>query len=312
MLSNKSKSAGLVAVALLAALCLTSVAPAQDPTALLTPAPLGRLQPGLQIGQGAPQGWSNLLWLARPRLGSGDVAKVPSIVANYTGMFSMVCAANIVPQNVNGQQSFRLDKVAIGLSTDIGGRQVVITSATEQKLGANLGVIGSRSLVESEKSLAETYLIAQTPTVAIFDARNVSVLYKGDHHYMTVRNVVLLSAKGGGLATLCWLMGQDEQKNYALAEPQLYFLPPNHREDRIINVMADKFVLGIPTNDAFAVVRIAQGRPLAFSPAVRTLAAAPQFSAQTAHQLELELWKVLIQGNLTSQKQKEGQTSPPR
>ncbi len=31
-----------------------------------------------------------------------------------------------------------------------------------------------------------------------------------------------------------------------------------------------------------------------------------------AHQLEIELWKVLVQSNLTSQKQNSGPVSPPR
>ncbi len=46
------------------------------------------------------------------------------------------------------------------------------------------------------------------------------------------------------------------------------------REDRVLNVKADRFTFGIPAKDAFALVRIPQGTPFRFTDEMKANAGA--------------------------------------
>ncbi len=56
-----------------------------------------------------------------------------------------------------------------------------------------------------------------------------------------------------------------------------------------MSVDGDKFTLGIPSENAFALARIPQGTPIRFSPPLSTLAAIRHFNAESVTQLETEL-----------------------
>jgi hypothetical protein len=108
---------------------------------------------------------------------------------------------------------------------------------------------------------------------------------------MVVRQVVLVSATDGRLGSLVWLL-EPANGAYRLADESMRFLPPNLQEDRVLSVDADKFFLGIPAENAFAIVRLPPGTRVRFVPSLRRLAAIRRFSAETAQQLEAELWKL--------------------
>lgn len=250
--------------------------------------PLPRIAPGTVVGDEPPRGWSHLIVQARPRLGVGDVDSVPRYATQYTSIFLFTALANVRQSPSNGDApSYYLEKVAIGGAVDLDGKTVIATS--NQTFGKDLGMIGRRVFQESENAInTEIRQVARTRTMLVFDGK-VNYLYHQKHSLMILRHVIVVSPRDGRLTTFAWLLGSDGKGGYALAENTLQLLPPGLREDRVLSVDGDKFTLGIPAEDAFAMVKIPQGTPVKFSPNLAKLAAVRRFDADSAQRLEAEL-----------------------
>lgn len=252
--------------------------------------PLPRIAPGTVVGEGATAGWSHLVLLARARLGAGDIDAVPRSAARYSGIFQEVILANVRDANASDtgeQPSYYLEKLAIGGALDIAGKAIVATS--QQTFGKDLGFIGRRVFQESENLLASDFRqVARTRTMLVFDAAGF-VLYNHKHRRMVIRHAVVVSPRDGRLATFVWLLGSDGNGGYARAEPTLQLLPAGMHEDRVLSVDANRFTLGIPAIDAFALARIPQGTPVRFNQALATYGVVRRFDAEHALKLEAEL-----------------------
>jgi hypothetical protein len=280
----------------LAVVGLLGPAPAEVPTrrtkpaavADVTPRRLLRIRAGTVLGERPPQGWSHLVLMAKPRLGAGDVQSVPQATAHYAGLVTFVVLANVrATHDARGQTQYKLDKVGIGTALEVGGRTVTATS--DQTFGKDLGLIGRRVFQEQETLLENDFRqVARTRTLLIFDAKAI-VLHNRHHSRLVLRHAILVSPHEGTLATFVWLLGSDGKDSYALAERTLQRLAPNLHEDRVLSVDADKFTLGIPAHDAFALVRIPQGTPVEVTPALRAVAAARHFTPELAVRLEEQL-----------------------
>jgi hypothetical protein len=251
---------------------------------------MAAIPPGTVIGEGAPKGWSQLVLLARPRLGVGDVDTVSKTAARYSGIFLFTVLARVrdSAKGGDGPHDFFLEQVAVGGALDVDGRTVVATS--DQTFGKDLGFIGRRVYQESEHLIATDFRqVARTRTMVVFDA-NAYVLYNRKHSRMVIRHAILASPRDGRLSTFVWLLGSDGQGGYALAEPTLQLLPAGMREDRVMSVDGRKFnAFGVPGPDAFALARIPQGTPVRFSPTLSPLAVVRRFDADAAVRLESEL-----------------------
>lgn len=249
--------------------------------------PMEWIPPGTVIGKGAPKGWTDLVLLATPRIGVGDVEEVPRTAASYSSMFLFAILSNVRSEQVGDGASYVLDKVAIGTALNINQRDVVADS--ENTFGADLGMFGRRILSENEKILkTDVRQVARTPTMMVFDAK-AFVLRNQRHRSMILRHVVLVSPRTGQISTFVWLLGSDGASGYALADKGLQKLPPSFREDRVLSVDGQKFTLGIPSPDAFALAKIPQGTPIGFSDTLKATAATRQFTPKAAEQLEAEL-----------------------
>jgi hypothetical protein len=177
--------------------------------------------------------------------------------------------------------------VGIGLVLNVEGRDVVADG--ENTSGADLGLIGRRVLAENERLLREdARQVARTGTMVVFDHK-AFVLKGGEHRPMVIRHAILASPTTGQVSTFVWLLGPGSGGGYTLAEKGLQKLPPGLREDRVLSVDADKFTLGIPSPDAFALAKVPQGISLGFSEALRPVAATRTFTAESARRLEAEL-----------------------
>lgn len=252
--------------------------------------PLAKIPVGTLIGEGeaAPKGWTHLVMLAKPRLGVGDVDSVSKSAAQYSGTFLFTILANVV-DSAKGTDapSHFLEKVAVGGALEGGGKTIVAT--VDQTFGTELGFLGKRVFAKGERVLANDFRqVVRTKTMMVFDA-HAYVRYTGKHCRMVIRHAILVAPKTGRLTTFVWLLGADGKGGYARAESTLQLLPPALREDRVMSVDGQKFTLGIPSDDAFAVARIPQGTAIRFSPPLSTLAAVRQFNAKSASQLEAEL-----------------------
>ena len=257
------------------------------------PEMLPRIPAGTSFDEEPPAGWSNIILFVEGRLGSGDVAAASVTVQKYAKMFNLVILANVA--RVESGDHY-LDKIGIGFSTKINGRNTVITSASQEKLEANLGLVARSVFAANETSLDEIKQVARYSGCVLFDAPTI-MLHRGEHRTMVVRYLVLVSRSSGQLNTFVWLLDRDPQnEKYCVVANTLQRLPPNMREDRVMNVKEDRFTLGIPSKDAFALVRIPQGTRYLFTERLRELAGATTFTKETFSQLLVAVHEAVVAG----------------
>jgi hypothetical protein len=274
-----------------------AVATAEQP---YQPRSLMRIPPGTVIGREVPQGWTNLVLFVNPRLGSGDFNEVSGTVSSYTKMFKLVILANTVKTNRDGQDKYHVDKLAVGFAMQIGPRYVVVSADTQEKLGGGLSIIGQSVLSKNDEMLKEVRMVTSAPTFKVFDA-DALMLRGNQHKQMVMRHSVWCSSTTGQLGTMVWLLDHNGQGAYKLAENNLQYLPNHYVEDRVMNVKKDRFTFGVPSPDAFALVRIPQGRTIPVSPELQTVAAAKQFTPTSTRQLALALNAALQQPQQSTQ-----------
>ena len=247
------------------------------------PKPLDRIPAGTRFGHEPPAGWSNIVLFVEGRLASGDVDVVSSTVARYAKLFNLVMLAN-AKQDPAGK--YYLDKVNIGFSMVIEGQNTIVTSDTHRKLGAGLGIVGGGVLSGNESALRDISQVARSPTSMIIDAPTI-MLIQCDHREMICRYAIFVSPKTGAIGTTAWLLDDPgaQHGDYVVVEDVFQYLPPNMREDRVLNVKEDRFTFGIPAKDAFALVRIPQGTPFRFTNEMRASAGARRFTEERYHAL---------------------------
>jgi hypothetical protein len=122
----------------------------------------------------------------------------------------------------------------------------------------------------------------------LFDAQGV-VKQGAEHARMVIRHAVVIDPATGKPYTFVWLLSKDRD-GYAIAEKEMQLLPEGLRETRYLSVKRDKFVLGMPTPEAFALQRTPQGKPIKWTPALEKLAGAKVFTKEQV----LELEKLLL------------------
>jgi hypothetical protein len=257
--------------------------------------PLARIPAGTRFVAEPPTGWSNIILFVVPRLASGDVEAVSSTIARYSELFNVVILANSL-RSASG--TYHLEKVALGTSTKIDGQNTIITSDSQERLGARLNVIGSTVLSGNEKELAELSQAARSPTTMLIDAP-LRMLHEDKHRMMTCRFAIWVVPDTGEIGTLAWLLDDPEpqQKEYVLVEEAFQYLPKNMREDRVLNVREDLFFLGIPGGSAFAAVRIPQGTPFRYTAKMKAYAGQRRFDYDSYCALWMSITESLAQGS---------------
>ena len=87
--------------------------------------------------------------------------------------------------------------------------------------------------------------------------------------------------------SLLWIWLLDPQ--YQTAEEAIQLLPDPMFEKRLLSVDRNKFTLGIPDKDAFALRQVPQGTPIPYTPALRQAASTKTFDAQNVPEIEATL-----------------------
>jgi hypothetical protein len=256
------------------------------------PRAMPRIEAGTVIGEQAPLGWTHLVLHAVPRVAEGDVEKVSSTVASLASSFHLTVLARVDRRPGETPPRYELRNVAIGLAMNISGKEVIVTSDSQKALGAGLNFMDRRALAENEASLDRARQVARTPTMLVFDAAAVMWL-EGDHRPAVHRHAVLVSPADGRLAALVWLLVPATDVEYRLCGDSVEWLPAGLHEDRALHVDADKFVLGLPTKEAFALVRLPQGKDVPLTPALRQFGPSRFHSPRDAAALEAALGEAI-------------------
>ncbi len=261
-------------------------AQAQAPAVDLASRAVPRITPGTIIpADGPPQLWSHLLLFATPTLSAADLKEAPKMAGEYARMFKLTFLAN-VKKNPQSNR-YNLDVVARGFAISIRGKETIVDAGNT--FGADLGVFGKRILDENEKILDnDVRIVARTESMWLIDAQAV-MLRGGEHKKMVMRHAVLVNPQSGQVAKFVWLLAKDRAGDYVPAEQAMQLLPASLREERLLSVRRDKFFLGVPAPDAFALVRIPQGRAVAYTAELQRLACVRRFTAQQVLDVEGQL-----------------------
>jgi hypothetical protein len=259
----------------------------RQPFVDLTPRPLGHIPAGTVIGDGPPPGWSDLVLFATPTLRPEDVSALPKLATYYASLFKYVWLANVVKQKAGGAGAHRLKAFAWGFAVDVEGEPTIVSSRNPGR--SKLSFLGRRILAENERIQdSDVRQVARADTLMVFDAK--ARMRRGEDHVpMVNRHALVVDPATGKLSTLVWLLSKEEDGSYALAEEAMQLLPPGMREVRMLSVKRDRFVLGVPTADAFALVRIPQGKPIRYTPGLKELAAVKDFTRAQVLALEKAL-----------------------
>lgn len=248
------------------------------------PRTLSRIPAGTKVLTEPEDDAARVLLFVRGRLAAGDTDAVTETMRYYSDLFNLVYTADVRRMDDGGH---RLADVAVGFATVIGGRHTVITTDSAARLGAELSIIGSTVLADNEAALRDIMLIARDRCCAVIDAPSV-VRYENRNQRMTVRFYVWVAEGDGRLGTAAWLL-RDAPTGREFAEDTLQFLTPRTVEDRVMHVDKSKFLLGLPTPEAFAMTTIPRGRAFPVTPRLRAAGIRAAFDRQSLAELSAAL-----------------------
>ncbi len=297
-LSGRMRSKGYALLLCGATLCTVANFPvvfsaaAEQAAYDLRQIPMPAIPPGTVIGNSAPQNWTHLILKSQPRVTVGDVDRAPQMTVSMAKLLSVTTLANVKQVGPANRPQYVLERVALGLGTKIKGRDVIITSDTQSRLGANLGLIASTVLSGSEAEMKGFQQIVRSPTFLVFDAPTMA-LYQQQHRPMIVRQAVLIDSATGRLSVLMWLIAKNDAGEYAGAVGTMNLLKPNTLEDRWLSIDANEFTLGIPSSKAIALVRLPPGQSIDIPAQLLPIASQARFTNDTAAQLEAGLRDLL-------------------
>jgi len=256
----------------------------------IEPKSIQRIAPGTVVFDQQNRGYSNLILFIRGKLEAGDTEVINGTTRYYGDLFNLVYMANVKKVD----DKFRLDRVAVGFSSKINGKDVVVNSETAGKLGLSLNMIGKAVLSGNERALKDITVVAKNDQCAVIDAPAI-VRFNNRNELMVIRFFIWASEIDGRVGSTIWLLAKST-KGYQLAEKTFNFLPPEMVEDRVLYVDGSQFTLGIPSATAFAMTSIPQGRPYEFTERMRRVAAADSFTTQAFYELIGSVAEALGQG----------------
>ena len=256
------------------------------------------IEPGTVIGDKAPRGWSNLVIKSHPRVAPESKDKVSASTAKYAGFLFTAILADVQPtQQPQGDARFLLSNFAVGVGTRLNGQQdVVLSSDTQERLGAKLGFLEKQILSGGEKQLTQMRCVARSRSMAILDTPSVMVV-GGKHCKITLRYALLVEPRTGRLDTLLWALEDAERAEDSEPLTPIQLLPPDKIVDCQLHVDPKEFTFGIPSSLAFAMLEMPPGRQaFQFPKQLKTTAAAIKCTPESAQALEAGLRRLLAAG----------------
>ena len=244
---------------------------------------IGRIPAGTQLFNPKKSDYSNVILFVKGRLAAGDVEAVSDTAKYYADLFNLAYAVNV--KQVGAE--FVLDKVGVGFSSRIGEQDVIVSTETAESLGLKLSLIGRSVLAGNERALDDITVVGKTSLTAVVDAPAV-VNFQGRHQKMVARFFIWVSRTDGRVGTTIWLLSKSE-RGLAFAEDEINYLPPGMVEDRVMHVDKSKFVLSLPTEEAFAMQSLPRGRAFKVNGALQKVGALEAYSDSSLQELAIAL-----------------------
>lgn len=243
-----------------------------DQNTPIRPRPISVLPAGTAAADGSENSpWNRLILLATPKINSGQTEVLSDTIRSVATQCSLTVMATVTPPNETASQ-FQLTSIGVGYSAKTPQGQVIITSTSAAQQNAGLGFIGRQVLRTNEQQLSKVILVAQTSTVAIFDAPSVMLL-SGKHVLVTTRHLLWIEPRSGKGAMLTWLLDTSSAPSRIVRAP-LRLVPFSTMETRKIHVDGKEFgLLGIPSERAFALEDLPPGKNIVWTNPAIALAA---------------------------------------
>ncbi|MBX9580801.1 MAG: hypothetical protein K2X87_10880 [Gemmataceae bacterium] len=250
--------------------------------------PPEQIAPGTVVGTSAPEGWSHLVIKSLPRVREDQRAGLPSLTVEKASWMFTVFAADVVPEQHGPHARYRLRAAGLGLGAAAKGKgDVVLTSDTGRKLGAEMGLFGGLILDKGYEVQRRAVVAVLGPTMGLVDT---PVWFKCGvgNKLIRYRYALLPDPATGRLDILMWSLGADGASCGALAE--VVRIAPNTIDAAELVVDRTKVnAFGAPSEDAFAVERFPPGKRQPLPPDLRPLAAQTRFTPDQARELERRL-----------------------
>ena len=250
-------------------------------------AKIGRIPAGTQLFNPKKSDYSNVVLFVKGRLAAGDVEAVSDTAKYYADLFNLAYAVNV--KQVGAE--YVLDKVGVGFSSRINGQDVVVSTDTAESLGLKLSLIGRSVLSGNERALDDINVVGKSSLTAVVDAPAV-MNFRGRHQKMVARFFIWASRTDGRVGTTVWLLNKSE-RGLEFAEDEINYLPPGMVEDRIMHVDKSKFILGLPTEEAFAMESLPKGRAFKISGPLQKVGALENYSETSLQELATALAELM-------------------
>lgn len=250
----------------------------------LKPAPPAEIAPGTVVGKAPPEGWSHLVIKSLPRVRADQRAGLPELTVEKAGWMFTAFLADVAKEK---DGTFALKRVGLGLGAKGNERDMVVTSDTGRKLGAELGLFGGMILDKGYEVQRKAVVPLRSVGFWLLDT---PVWFKcGDTNKLVrYRYALLADRPTGRLDVLMWSLGADGAGCGQLAE--VVRIASNTIDPAELVVDRRKVNrLGIPSDDAFAVEVLPPGTRRPMPDDLRTLAATTRFTADSARDLDTRL-----------------------
>lgn len=254
------------------------------------PRPISIIQPGTIVDSGPPNGWTHLIVKSFPRVSSGDLDQIPERDVRLASLMFTALTAR-VQQGNDGLWQF--SEVATGAGTSIGGRDIVIDSSTQKKLGANFGILERMVLKEFDAKQSEALYKVISRHFLVVDT--VGAFRVQDRNRMLpLRYAMLVDPPTGRLDSFCWLMDSDASGVSTMAMGDLQWLPQSLVFVPQLHVDASQYnFLGIPSDTAFCSSNIPPGQiTMNIPPTAAIPLGKPTFNASDAQAMHQWLGQI--------------------
>lgn len=245
------------------------------------PRSVGRVPTGTVVGNHPPVGWSHLVIKSHPTCTCGDVKKVANRDKRLAALFKNVF---LLRATENPSRLWSIGEIAFGLTTPVDGQDVVVNPGEEQAAGADLGILGRIILKEIDTRQRLMQVKVSSPHFAVVDV-NAAVRHSDANQQMLLRYGLVLKPVDGRLYAFAWLLKPQARQHQLVSDLRL--LAPNLVEQCDLHVDKSKYMLGIPSDNAFAAVDIPKAQR-SFNPSEKILPAMQSAAPTVAEAAQLD------------------------
>lgn len=312
-----------LAVAILAAGGLPSSHAADDTVASVT-----QIAAGTQLEGETVEGWTHRVLIAHPRIATGDIDKIGSVVKDNAELFSFVILARVerprrdspaaavlsAPSPVDPDSPSPMDPsvaapdvpagaqppavladVGVGLATRVRGRLQVVSgppakpgTAAAASPGPDLGFISGQVLRTAAQSLDEMRIVARRTTLMLYDSP--AVIRIADCNVdATVRALIWVEADSGRLHHMLWVMQRGRRQHWMPGLETGVYLAVPLVEDRMLHVEADRLTFGIPSATAIGLAKLPPGHRFSLAGELGDLACRTEYDESSLAKLATQL-----------------------